>query len=366
TFCIFGLQLSAFLFYNKHNKGESIDLRGGKDSDFFFSVKPTNEDTVNMVVQYVSRNLPAYYHVNPIRDIQVLTPMQRGVCGASNLNQLLQEALNPSEIYLRRGGIQYRLHDKVMQIRNNYDKEVFNGDIGTVAYVDAVEQELVVDFDGREVTYESSELDELVLSYAITIHKAQGSEFPIVVMPFTMSHYVMLQRNLLYTGVTRAKKVLLLIGEKKAIYYAIRHETTTARNTKLAQRLMNVNSSASRDKFGVNREALFQRLGKSKFRSSFDLSANDRAYISEKGIDTVRSHACDIVEKRLAPASPDNDGKQTPMRGHPVFIAQHATATCCRGCLEKWYNIPKGNPLSSEQQNYIVDTIMEWIRQRLD
>lgn len=357
------------IIMNAHriNTGESIDLRGGKDSDFFFAARPTNEDTVNMLVQYVSQNLPAYYHVNPIRDIQVLTPMQRGVCGATNLNQLLQESLNPSDVYLRRGGTQYRLHDKVMQIRNNYDKEVFNGDIGTITNVDTEERELSVDFDGREIIYDVTELDELVLSYAITIHKAQGSEFPIVVMPFTMSHYVMLQRNLLYTGVTRAKKVLLLIGEKKAIYYAIRNETTADRNTKLSQRLIEgVNSfSHEQEQVGVNREALFQRLGKSKFRSRFSLGANDRAYVKEKGMDTVRQHAHDFVAKRLAPATPENDGKQTPMRGHPVFIAQHATGTCCRGCLEKWHHIPKGIPLSPEQQDYVVDVIMDWIARQM-
>ncbi|MCD8368642.1 MAG: DUF4186 family protein, partial [Clostridiales bacterium] len=299
--------------------------------------------------------------------IQVLTPMQRGVCGATNLNQLLQESLNPSDVYLRRGGTQYRLHDKVMQIRNNYDKEVFNGDIGTITNVDTEERELSVDFDGREIIYDVTELDELVLSYAITIHKAQGSEFPIVVMPFTMSHYVMLQRNLLYTGVTRAKKALLLIGEKKAIYYAIRNETTADRNTKLSQRLIEgINSfSHEQEQVGVNREALFQRLGKSKFRSRFSLGANDRAYVKEKGMDTVRQHAHDFVAKRLAPATPENDGKQTPMRGHPVFIAQHATGTCCRGCLEKWHHIPKGIPLSPEQQDYVVDVIMDWIARQM-
>lgn len=145
--------------------------------------------------------------------------------------------MNPSKVFPRRGGIQYRLHDKVMQIRNDYDKEVFNGDIGRITKIDMEERELTVDFDGRAVVYDVTELDELVLAYAVTIHKAQGSEYPIVVMPFTMSHFVMLQRNLLYTGVTRAKKILVLIGEKKAVYYAIKNQTTGERNTKLAQRL---------------------------------------------------------------------------------------------------------------------------------
>lgn len=227
------------IIMNAHriNRGEAIDTRGGKDADFFFAQKETNEEVVDTLVRYCTKNLPNYYHVDAFRDIQVLTPMQRGICGAANLNQLLQEAMNPCSLFLRRGGTQYRLGDKVMQIRNNYDKEVFNGDIGTISKVDMEEQELAVCYDGRDVTYDISELDELTLAYAVTIHKSQGSEYPIVVMPFTMSHFIMLQRNLLYTGVTRAKKILVLIGEKKAVYYAIRNEKTTSRNTKLAEYL---------------------------------------------------------------------------------------------------------------------------------
>lgn len=227
------------IIMNAHriNKGEPIDMRGGKDSDFFFAARDTNEAVVETLVQFCTQNLPGYYHADKFQDIQVLTPMQRGVCGAANLNQLLQAAMNPSVIYLQRGGTQFRLHDKVMQIRNNYDKEVFNGDIGTISNVNTDDRELMVNYDGREVVYDIADLDELVLAYATTIHKAQGSEYPIVVMPFTMSHYVMLQRNLLYTGVTRAKKIIVLIGEKRAISYAIHHETTASRNTKLAQRI---------------------------------------------------------------------------------------------------------------------------------
>ncbi len=220
------------------NKGETIDMRGGKDADFFFAAKETNQEVVETIVQYCKTNLPRYYHVDPLEDIQVLTPMQRGECGAVNLNQVLQETMNPSNIFLRRGGTQYRLHDKVMQIRNDYDKEVFNGDIGNIVKVNMEDRELTVKFDDREVVYDVTELDELSLAYAVTIHKSQGSEYPIVVMPFTMSHFVMLQRNLLYTGVTRAKKILVLVGEKKAVFYAIKNETTTGRNTGLRQRLV--------------------------------------------------------------------------------------------------------------------------------
>ena len=392
------------------NKGESIDMRGGKDSDFFFATKQSNQEVVDTIVQYCRMNLPRYYHVNPLQDIQVLTPMQRGECGAVNLNQVLQEAMNPSKIFLRRGGTQYRLKDKVMQIRNDYDKEVFNGDIGTITKVDMEERELTVLFDEREVIYDVTELDELTLAYAVTIHKSQGSEYPIVVMPFTMSHFVMLQRNLLYTGVTRAKKILVLVGEKKAVYYAIKNETTTGRNTMLARRLQPDSKEAQEVKAQLLQEAfdetinetgsapaaispqkrekkivykdgiqpsmvcetpavyegnLWKRLSQSKFRSSFSLKANDRSYVSDKGMDKVREHACDFIRKRLAQADIPNDGKQTPMRGHPVFVAQHATATCCRGCLEKWHHIPKGRELTETEQEYIVNVIMEWISREM-
>lgn len=403
------------IIMNAHriNKGEAIDMRGGKDADFFFASKENNQEVVETVVQYCRSNLPRYYHVDPLQDIQVLTPMQRGECGAVNLNQVLQEAMNPSKIFLRQGGTQYRLNDKVMQIRNDYDKEVFNGDIGTITKVDMEERELTVRFDDRDVVYDVTELDELSLAYAVTIHKSQGSEYPIVVMPFTMSHFVMLQRNLLYTGVTRAKKILVLVGEKKAVYYAIRNETTTKRNTCLAQRLRSesresreveaqLREEAQKENFaemvpeGIQSDAptraqkekkivykggiqpsmvhetpavyggnLWSRLSQSRFRSSFTLKANDRYYVSEKGMDTVRSHAVDFVKKRLAPAVIPNDGKQTPMRGHPVFVAQHATATCCRGCLEKWHHIPAGRELTEAEQEYIVDVIMEWIRRQM-
>ena len=360
------------IIMNAHriNKGESIDMRGGKDSDFFFVTKESNQEVLDTIVQYCRTNLPRYYHVDPLQDIQVLTPMQRGECGAVNLNQVLQEAMNPPKIFLRRGGTQYRLKDKVMQIRNDYDKEVFNGDIGTITKVDMEERELTVLFDEREVIYDVTELDELTLAYAVTIHKSQGSEYPIVVMPFTMSHFVMLQRNLLYTGVTRAKKILVLVGEKKAVYYAIKNETTTGRNTMLARRLQpdskdGLQPSMVCETPAVYEGNLWKRLSQSKFRSSFSLKANDRSYVSDKGIDKVREHACDFIRKRLAQADIPNDGKQTPMRGHPVFVAQHATATCCRGCLEKWHHIPKGRELTETEKEYIVNVIMEWISREM-
>ena len=149
----------------------------------------------------------------------------------------MQEAINPSDKCLYRAGRSFRQNDKVMQIRNNYDKEVFNGDIGIVSSIDFENRNLTVLFENRAVEYDVTELDELVQAYAITIHKSQGSEYPVVVMPVMMTHFVMLQRNLIYTGITRAKKMLVLVGTKKAISYAVKHVTVTKRNTKLKERL---------------------------------------------------------------------------------------------------------------------------------
>ena len=171
--------------------------------------------------------------------------MQRGVVGAANLNQILQAAINPSVTdsrgnvtpELHRGGYAFRPGDKVMQIKNNYDKEVFNGDIGTVQSIDPIDRTLTILFDDRCVEYDVTELDEVTLAYATTVHKAQGAEYPIVVMPVMMTHFAMLQRNLLYTGVTRAKKALVLVGQKKAVGYCVRNVTVDKRNTLLAERL---------------------------------------------------------------------------------------------------------------------------------
>ena len=250
---IFRQAQTSRIIMNAHrvNTGKMPDIRGGRQSDFFFmdmedaSINPhagdpenfpPAEEAAKVIVGLVKTKLANYYRT-PSSDIQVLSPMQRGIVGAANLNQVLQEALNPDGPGLRRGGYIYRSHDKVMQIRNNYDKEVFNGDIGVVTFVDLEERNLTVDFDGRSVVYDVSELDELVLAYATTIHKSQGSEYPIVVIPVMMNHYVMLERNLIYTGITRAKKILVLVGTKKALAYAVHHVTVTERNTLLKEKL---------------------------------------------------------------------------------------------------------------------------------
>lgn len=218
------------------NKGMLPDISNGMDTDFFFLEREEPEQALSEIVNLVQNKLSRYYQTPPSQ-IQVLTPMQRGVAGAANLNIALQEALNPRGEGLRRSGSIFRLNDKVMQIKNNYDKEVFNGDIGIIEAVDLEARTLTVRFDTRLTEYDVTELDELVHAYATTIHKAQGSEYPIVVMPILMTHFVMLQRNLIYTGITRAKKILVMVGTKKALAYAVRNLTVTKRNTMLRERL---------------------------------------------------------------------------------------------------------------------------------
>ena len=218
------------------NQGRFPDTSNGRDTDFFFMREDDPERAAETIVRLVKERLPRAYRESPDR-IQVLTPMQRGVVGAANLNLLLQQALNPSGPSLGRGGYTYRQGDRVMQLRNNYDKDVFNGDLGYIREVDTEDRMLTVDFDGKKVGYDVTELDELTLAYATTIHKAQGSEYPIVVMPVLMTHFVMLQRNLIYTGITRAKKICVLIGAMKALAYAVRNMSVLKRNTSLRERL---------------------------------------------------------------------------------------------------------------------------------
>ena len=218
------------------NQGKFPDTTNGKETDFFFIPKEEPEAVAEEIVNLVKNRLPKAYR-QKTSNIQVLTPMQRGILGAANLNISLQTALNPNQTALNRGGYSFREGDRVMQLRNNYDKDVFNGDLGYVEKVDLEERTLQVNFEGRLVEYDVSELDELTLAYATTIHKSQGSEYPIVVMPVLMTHYVMLQRNLIYTGITRAKKICVLIGTKKALSFAIRNMTVLKRNTKLKERL---------------------------------------------------------------------------------------------------------------------------------
>ena len=235
---IFRQAQSSRIVMNAHaiNAGQFPNIKNGLDTDFFFINQEDADEMVKLIIGLVRDRLPKKYGYPP-KEIQVLTPMQRGTVGAGNLNIELQNALNPTGSSLARGGYTFRQGDKVMQIRNNYDKNVFNGDIGYITAVDTNERTLTVTFDSRLVEYDITELDEIVLAYAVTIHKSQGSEFPVVVMPVTMKHFVMLQRNLIYTGITRAKKICVLVGTTKALAYAIKQNTVSKRNTKLKERL---------------------------------------------------------------------------------------------------------------------------------
>ena len=221
------------------NQGLYPDVSNGKNTDFFFIENEDPASVIEEVVKLVKSRLPKAYNETR-KHIQVLTPMHRGEIGADNLNGALQEALNPEGPALKRGGYVYRQGDRVMQIRNNYDKDVFNGDIGTVTDVDEEERTLTINFEGKLVAYEASELDEVVLAYATTIHKSQGSEYPIVVIPIMMSHYMMLQRNLLYTAITRSKKVCVLIGSSRALARSVQNSTVNKRNTRLKERIQSV------------------------------------------------------------------------------------------------------------------------------
>jgi exodeoxyribonuclease V alpha subunit len=225
------------------NRGEMPDLaNAGSDSDFFFISRETPERIMETMLDTIKARIPARFQFDPLRDIQVLAPINRGPLGVHELNLRLQSELNPAregEASVEKFGFQFRHRDKVMQIENNYDKEVFNGDIGQVLRVDPIEKELFVRFDAREVRYDFSELDELVLAYAVTVHKSQGSEFPVIVMPVATSHYMLLQRNLIYTAVTRGKRLVVLVGQEKAFGMAVRNNRTQARHSGLLHRLRN-------------------------------------------------------------------------------------------------------------------------------
>jgi exodeoxyribonuclease V alpha subunit len=209
-------------------------------SDFYFVDRAEPDQIAHTLVEMVKTRVPGKFKFNPIRDIQVLCPMNRGSLGIRELNVRLQAKLNPhkpEEPFVEKFGWQYRLRDKVIQTENDYDKEVFNGDIGQIVKIDPLERELVVKFDQREVEYDFGELDEVSLAYAITIHKSQGSEFPVVVIPLAMQQYMLLQRNLVYTGITRGKKLVVLVGQKKALAMAVRNNRTEQRFSGLLARL---------------------------------------------------------------------------------------------------------------------------------
>jgi exodeoxyribonuclease V alpha subunit len=227
------------IIVNAHriNRGEMPELTpAGEESDFFFSEIDGPEQGVARLLQVVGERIPARFGLDPVRDVQVLCPMNRGALGARSLNLELQKLLNPGrEPRVERFGWVFTPGDKVMQVENDYDKDVYNGDLGFVSGIDADAGEVTVTFDGREVVYEASDLDRLVLAYATTIHKAQGSEYPAVVIPVTTQHYPMLRRNLLYTGVTRGRRLVVLVGQRKALAIAVGGSQARRRWSKLRQ-----------------------------------------------------------------------------------------------------------------------------------
>ena len=205
---------------------------GSELTDFYFIERNEPADITSTVLEVVRNRIPTRFGLDPIRDVQVLTPQNRGSLGVRELNRVLQDALNPHRDdtpSVEKFGIQFRRGDKVLQTRNNYDKEVFNGDVGRITAFDEIEQELTIDFEGRMVTYDFGELDEVVPAYAMTVHKAQGSEFPAVVIPLAVQQYLLLQRNLLYTAITRGRKLVVVIGQSRALSMAVRNDRREAR-----------------------------------------------------------------------------------------------------------------------------------------
>ncbi|MDQ5986159.1 MAG: ATP-dependent RecD-like DNA helicase [Syntrophus sp. SKADARSKE-3] len=238
---IFRQAKESSIIVNAHKINEGIvpNLKSNQDKvdDFYFIEQEDPEKALEMIINLVRLRIPKRFGFDSVNDIQVLTPMHRGTIGAGNLNIELQKALNSGDEGVTRGGKIFRVNDKVMQIVNNYDKEVYNGDIGRIAAIDEVAKEVRVIIDDREIIYDYSDLDEIVHAYAVSIHKSQGSEYPVVVIPILTQHYVLLQRNLLYTGVTRGKKLVVIVGTRKAMAIAVKNNKTKKRFTLLKQRL---------------------------------------------------------------------------------------------------------------------------------
>ncbi|MGO9526234.1 MAG: ATP-dependent RecD-like DNA helicase [Verrucomicrobiia bacterium] len=243
---IFRQAKNSFIITNAHrvNEGQMPVLDAQQESDFFFIAEEQPEKVLATIKTLCGERVPKKFGFDPMRDVQVLTPMHKGLCGSENLNRELQSTLNPSGPNVQRWGRTYRVGDRVMQIRNNYDKDVFNGDLGRVKKIDLIEQQVIVEVDelgskesSREIPYEFTDMDELLPAYAISVHKSQGNEYPCVIVPLLTQHFVLLQRNLLYTAITRGKKLVILIGSKKALAIAVRNNKTAARYSRLKDRL---------------------------------------------------------------------------------------------------------------------------------
>ncbi|MDZ7699879.1 MAG: ATP-dependent RecD-like DNA helicase [Deltaproteobacteria bacterium] len=240
---IFRQARKSLIITNAHriNQGEMpIFPAASEKSDFYFIERNDPDTTVQTVLTLAGTRIPDRFGFDPIEDIQVLTPMHKGIAGAGNLNNELQNLLNPEGMSLVRGSTRFRINDKIMQIKNNYDKGVFNGDMGRINRIDAEMHEATLLFDGKEIIYDFTELDEIVLAYAVSVHKSQGSEYPAVIVPVVTQHYVLLQRNLIYTAVTRGKRLVILVGTQKALAMAIKNDRTRQRYTHLKARLRDI------------------------------------------------------------------------------------------------------------------------------
>ena len=213
------------------------NLNNVEERDFYFLEETNPEKAEEKVVNLYCEKIPEKFGFDPFSEIQVISPLYKGKAGVTRLNKILQKILNPKGHFLLRGQTVFRVGDKVMQLKNNYEKEVFNGDIGIIEQVNSGKEEILVRFPEKSAVYRGQELNQLTLSYAVSVHKSQGSEYPAIIMPIIISHYIMLQRNLLYTALTRAKKLAILVGEKKALFIAIKNNKAIKRYTKLAERL---------------------------------------------------------------------------------------------------------------------------------
>ena len=229
---------------HKINQGVVPRVQSSREilEDFYFIEQEDPELALKLIMDLACDRVPGRFHFDPVEDIQVLSPMHKGVVGTENLNRLLQEALNPSKKELVRGERRLRLHDKVMQTRNNYEKEVFNGDMGRITSIDLERREVTVTYEGHPVPYDFPELDEIALAYAISVHKSQGSEYPAVIIPILPQHFILLQRNLIYTAVTRGKRLVIMVGSKRALAMGVHNNQIMQRHTNLAEmiRISNV------------------------------------------------------------------------------------------------------------------------------
>jgi exodeoxyribonuclease V alpha subunit len=216
---------------------ERVSTENAEPLDFFFIEQDDPERVLNIIITLVAERIPKRFGLSPLEDIQVLAPMHRGMVGAGNLNRRLQAVLNQRDQEIHRGDRILRVGDKIMQIRNNYDKEVFNGDIGRILQFNWEGRQVLADFEGNRIMYDFEDLDEIVLAYAVSVHKSQGSEYPAVVIPVLTQHYLLLQRNLIYTAVTRGRKLVVLVGSRKALAIAVKNNKTEKRYTYLWHRL---------------------------------------------------------------------------------------------------------------------------------